>query len=106
MRNVRYRQVQENRKKRRLVYLTFGILLVVYMTVNMIIGDNGLLKYMKLRSMKDVLLAETLTLKKQNEDSSNQIESMENEPERVEELAREYGLTKQGELIFKFDNEQ
>jgi cell division protein FtsB len=106
MRNVRYRQVQENRKKRRLVYLTFGILLVVYMTVNMIIGENGLLKYLKLRSMKDVLLAETLTLKKQNEDASNQIESMENEPERVEELAREYGLTKKGELIFKFDNEQ
>ena len=86
MRNVRYRQIRENRKKRRLVYLTFGIMLVVYMTVNMIVGDNGLMKYLNLRSMKDNLLEETLSMKKQNEEARKQVESLKNDPERVEEL--------------------
>ncbi len=86
--------------------MTFSILFFIYMTVNMIIGDNGLLKYLKLRSVKDTLLAETEIMKSQNEEAKNRIEAMKSDPEHVEELAREYGLTKKGELIFKFDKSE
>lgn len=106
MRNIRHGTVQDNRKKRRLVYLTSGILLVIYLTLNMIIGENGLVKYMKLKAIRNKLQSETLALQKQNEDANRQIETLKKEPDRVEELAREYGLTKKGELIFKFDSKQ
>ena len=106
MRNVRRKQVQANRKKKRLVYLTFGTMLFIYLTLNLIIGDNGLLKYMKLKSMQNRLLAETMILEKQNNDARSHIEALRKDPERVEELAREYGLTKEGELIFKFDGDR
>ncbi len=72
----------------------------------MIIGENGLMKYMKLKAMRSRLQSETLAIKKKNEDANRQIEDLRKEPDRVEELAREYGLTKKGELIFKFDNKQ
>ena len=29
---------------------------------------------------------------------------MKNDPELVEELARDYGLTREGELIYKFED--
>lgn len=106
MRNVRRKQVADNRKKRRLIYLTLGIMLFIYLTMNMIVGENGLMKYIQLRSMKNRLHAETSSMKKQNEDARSQIETLENEPDRVEELAREYGMTKKGELIFKFDDQE
>ena len=106
MRNVRRKQVADDRKKRRLIYLTFGIMLFIYLTLNMIIGENGLLKYIQLRSMKNRLHAETSAMKKQNEDARSQIETLENEPDQVEEFAREYGLTKKGEWIFKFEDQE
>ncbi|HBH61337.1 MAG TPA: hypothetical protein DDX85_06285 [Nitrospiraceae bacterium] len=106
MRNIRRGTVQDNRKKRRLIYVTSGILFVIYLTLNMIIGENGLMKYMKLKAMRSRLQSETLAIKKKNEDANRQIEDLRKEPDRVEELAREYGLTKKGELIFKFDNKQ
>ena len=89
-----------------MVYVTSGILLAIYLTLNMIIGENGLVKYMKLKSMRSKVYTETLLMKKQNEDASRHIEGLRKEPDRVEELAREYGLTKKGELIFKFDSQQ
>ena len=106
MRNIRHGTVQDNRKKRRLVYITSGILLVIYLTLNMIIGENGLVKYMKLQAVRSRMQSETMALQKQNEDANRQIETLKKEPDRVEELAREYGLTKKGELIFKFDSKQ
>jgi cell division protein FtsB len=106
MRNIRRGTVQDNSKKRRLVYMTSGIMLVVYLTLQMIIGENGLVKYMKLKAMRSRVQSETLAIKKQNEDASSHIEGLKKEPDRVEELAREYGLTKKGELIFKFEDKQ
>lgn len=102
MRNVRRQQVKQNRKTRKLIYLTFGILLFIYLSVNMIVGENGFMRYLKLRSAKDLLIAETISIEKQNANIRNQTGFLGNESDIVEELAREYGMTKEGELIFKF----
>ena len=104
MKNMRRKQVEESRKRKRLVCLTFGILLFIYLTLTIIIGDNGLLKYMKLKSTKDDLFAEAKAIGNRNEDIKRQVEALKNEPDLVEELAREYGLTREGELIFKFED--
>ena len=102
MRNVRRQQVKQNRKTRKMIYLTFGILLVIFLSVNMIVGENGLLRYLELRSTKNLMIAETILIEKQNTGIRNQTGSLGNESDIVEELAREYGMTKEGELIFKF----
>jgi cell division protein FtsB len=106
MRNIRRQQVDQNRKRRKVVFLTFGILLSIYLTFTLVFGDNGLISYLKLKSTKNGLQAETIVVKDRNNDIRNQIEAIEKEPEIVEELAREYGLTKKGELIFKFDSQE
>ncbi|HDH04306.1 MAG TPA: septum formation initiator family protein [Nitrospirae bacterium] len=106
MRNVRRKQVEEGRKRKKLVCLTFGILLFIYFTLTIIIGENGLLRYLKLKSTRDTLLAETKAIGKRNQDIKSQVEALRNEPDLVEELAREYGLTRKGELIFKFEDRQ
>ena len=106
MRNVRRKQVDLNRKRRKVVFLTFGILLSVYLTFTLVFGENGLIRYFKLKSTRNNLMADTIVVKDRNKDMKNQIEALENEPEVVEELAREYGLTKEGELIFKFDSKE
>ncbi len=103
MRNIRRKQVEHNRKKRQLVILTVGILLFVYFSFSIIMGDNGLLKYLKLRAQKDQLLAEIQIIKKQNNEVRQEIGTLEKTPELLEEFARGNGLTKDGELIFRFD---
>jgi cell division protein FtsB len=106
MRNVRRKQVDQNRKRRRLVFLTCGILLSIYLTFSLVFGDNGLIRYFKLKSARDSLTAETILVKDHNQDIKEQIDDLKNKPEVVEEIARGYGLTKKGELIFKFNNEE
>ncbi len=106
MKNVRTKKVEEDRKKRRLVFLTFGILLFFYLTLSLIIGENGLLRYINLKSVRSRLMAENKIIRKQNNDIESQVEVLRNEPDRVEELAREYGFTKEGELIFKFEDQK
>ena len=61
---------------------------------------------MKLKSTRDRLFAGTVLMEKQNEDIKSQIGSIENNADVIEELAREYGLTKEGELIFKFEDKE
>jgi cell division protein FtsB len=69
-------------------------------------GKNGLIRYMKLRTTRDRLLAETMLIEKQNNDINSQIGSLKNKNEIIEELAREYGMTKEGELIYKFEDKE
>ncbi|MCK5345553.1 MAG: septum formation initiator family protein [Candidatus Heimdallarchaeota archaeon] len=106
MRNIRRQQVQQSRKRKKIIYLTFGILLFIFLTVTMTIGKNGLIRYMKLRTTRDRLLAETMLIEKQNNDINSQIGSLKNKNEIIEELAREYGMTKEGELIYKFEDKE
>ncbi|MBI5409451.1 MAG: septum formation initiator family protein [Nitrospirae bacterium] len=106
MRNVRRKQVEHNKKKRYLIFLTIGVLLFIFLSLHLIVGENGLLKYLELRSKRDKLLAETKIIKKQNEEIQGEVETLEKNPERIEEFAREYGLTKEGELIFKFEDKK
>ncbi len=101
-RNVRRIKVEENHRKKRLVYLTFGIMMFIYLTMNMVLGDSGFLKYMELRETRDRLTEETMALKAQNEAMQSDIEQLRKNPDSVEGIAREYGLSKKDELIFRF----
>jgi cell division protein FtsB len=87
--------------------MTFGILLAVYFTITLLIGENGFMRYLELKETRDRLLAENQALEQHNSSIKSEIEIIESEPGVIEEVAREYGFTKDGELIYKFeDNEQ
>jgi len=106
MRNIRNNQLKNIKKRRQIVYLTIALLIFIYLTVIMIIGENGFVRYIKLKSARDKMLAENIIIEDQNGDMNARIESYDSEPDNFEGLAREYGLTKEGELIFKFDNKE
>ena len=90
MRNVRNNQLQNSKKRRQVVYLTISLLLFIYLTFIMIVGDNGFLRYLKLKSARDKMLAENIIIDDQNGDMNARIESYNNEPDNFEGLAREY----------------
>jgi cell division protein FtsB len=72
----------------------------------MIVGDNGLMRYIKLKSARDKMLAENIIIEEQNGEMNARIKSYNSEPGNFEGLARDYGLTKEGELIFKFNDKE
>ncbi len=106
MRNVRKNQLKNSKKRRQIVYLTISLLLFIYLTFIMIVGENGLLRYIKLKSSRDKMHAENIIIEQQNKDMNARIKSYNSEPDLYEGLAREYGLTKEGELIFKFEDKE
>ncbi len=106
MHNRRRQEVEYKRKRKRLVLLTAGILFLIYLSLAVIFGENSFLRYVKLKSTKADLSAEIKGIKKQNEDIKGQIEALKKDPGMIEELAREQGLTKEGEWIFKYEDEE
>jgi cell division protein FtsB len=106
MRNVRNKQLKNSRKRKQIVYITVSLLLFVYLSFIMIVGENGFLRYIKLKSERDKMLAENIVIQEQNGDMNASIEAYDSKPGKFEGLARDYGLTKEGELIFKFDNKE
>lgn len=106
MRNIRKQQVKQRRKMTGLVFLTLGILLFVYISLSLVFGDSGLLKYLELEATVNSMLAENRKIEEQNKGIDSQIESLKKDPDLIEELARERGLTREGELIYKYEEGQ
>ncbi len=105
-RNFRKNQLKSNKKRRQIVYFTIALLLLVYLTFTMTVGEKGFLRYIKLKSERDKMLVENIVINEQNQNMNARIESYDNEPDLYEGLAREYGLTKKDELIFKFEDKE
>lgn len=104
MRNKRRKNVEVKKKRKRTVLFTLGILVIVYLAITIIFGENGLRRYLKLTSVKSEFQTDIEGLKKQNKETKRQIEALKEDPDLIEELARKQGLTRKGELIFKFDD--
>lgn len=105
MRSIRRKQVTQNRKLRGIVILTFVALLLIYITLSLIFSEKGILRYRKLQSDKSQIMAENARIEKQNNEIRQQVDVLKKKPENIEEIAREQGLTKEGELIFRFNDE-
>jgi cell division protein FtsB len=97
-------QVRTEMKKRRLVFLTVVILCFIYLSVSLVFGDMGLLKYIELTRTKKDLKNQVVEINRQNEEIKTQISLLKNDPFYKEKLAREeFGLSKPGEYIFQYD---
>ncbi len=106
MGNRRRKEVETKKRRKRTVMLTCGILIIIYLFLSVIFGENGFLRYVKLKSIKTDLQVETRGIKRQNEKIKKQIDIIKKDPVYLEELARKHGLTRDDEIVFEFGDER
>lgn len=102
--NLLRRQVVSEVKKKRLIFLTFAVLSFIYLSISLVFGDMGLIRYLELNRTKKDLQGQLSEINRQNEQLRTQLKLLKEDPFAREKLAREeYGLSKPNEYIFKYD---
>ena len=77
----------------------FIVLLLIYMTI---FGNKGLISRIDLESQKKQLEEELQTEINKGEELQKEINELNNSESKIEKVAREkYGLTKEGEQIYR-----
>lgn len=75
----------------------------IYITLSILFGENGFIRYMKLQREKRDLVSEMHTIQMRNEDMDHLIKDTKNNPELIEESARDQGFIKEGEIVIKLE---
>lgn len=102
--NLLRKQVVSETKKKRLIVLILFVLSFIYMSINMLLGDSGFIRYVELINKKRALSAEISELQADNMKIKNQIQLLKNNPFYSEKYAREeFGLALPDEYIFQYD---
>ena len=102
--NLLRKQVVSEVKKRRLIFFTFVVLSFLYLTISLLFGDVGLLRYLELNRTKKGLEKQLVEINRQNEQIRTQIKLLKEDPFYKEKLAREeFGLARPDEYIFKYE---
>jgi len=102
--NLLRKQVQSEVKKKKLIFLTFVSLSFLYLSISLLFGDMGLLRYLELHRTKINLENQITEINRQNEQLRTQLKLLREDPFYREKLAREeYGLSKPNEYIFQYD---
>jgi cell division protein FtsB len=98
------KQVASERKKRKLIFFTVVSLSVLYLLINLIFGDMGLLQYRELCRKKTHLEAQVKQIERENTQIKSELKSIREDPFYKEKHAREdFGLAKPDEYIFQYD---
>ncbi len=102
--NLLRKQVVSEIRKRRLVYVTVILLSFIYLIINLIFGDMGLLRYRELNKKKARLETHIKEIKREKEQLGSEIKLLKEDPFYTEKHAREdFGLAKPDEYIFQYD---
>ncbi len=102
--NLLRKQVVSEVRKRRLIFVTFVILSFIYLSISLIFGDMGLLKYIEMNKTRKNLEKQLAEISGQNEQIRTQIKLLKEDPFYKEKLAREeFGLAKPDEYIFQYE---
>ena len=102
--NLLRKQVLYEVKKKKLIFLTFVILSFIYLSISLVFGDMGLIRYLELNRTKMNLENQLSDINRQNEKLRTQLKLLKEDPFYREKLAREeYGLSKPNEYIFQYD---
>lgn len=102
--NLLRKQVTSELKKRRLIFFTLTLLSILYLIINVLFGDMGLIRYVELRKTKASLESQVKEIEQDNKKLRSQLKSIKEDPFIKEKHAREdYGLAKPDELIFQYD---
>jgi cell division protein FtsB len=102
--NLLRKQVLAEVRRKRLIFLTFVILSFIYLSISLVFGDMGLLRYIELNRTKTNISKQIMEINRQNEQLRTQLKLLKEDPFYRERLAREeYGLSKPNEYIFQYD---
>lgn len=98
-------QVAIERKRRNIIFFTVITLSFLYVIVNMLPGDMGLIKYIRLVETKNSIEAEVKAMEEENRILQSRIKALKEDPFYIEKHAREeFGLTRPDEYIFQFQD--
>jgi len=87
-----------------MIFFTIIVLSFFYLSISLIFGDMGLVKYFELKKTRKNLEKQIVEVHQQNEQLKLQLKSLKDDPFYREKLAREeYGLSKPDEYIFEYD---
>jgi cell division protein FtsB len=102
--NLLERQVRAEAKKNRMIFFTIVVLSFIYLSISLVFGDMGLVKYFDLSNTRKNLEKQITEMHQQNEQLKLQLKSLREDPFYREKLAREeYGLSRSDEYIFQYD---
>lgn len=97
-------QVNVELKKRRLVFFTFFALCFIYLSVGLVFGEMGLIRYLELRKIKTHMQAELDEIQGRNDNVRMQLKLLKEDPFYREKVAREeFGLARPDEYIFQYE---
>ena len=102
--NLLEKQVRAEASRNRMIFSTIIVLSFIYLSISLIFGDMGLLKYREMNKTRTSLEKQILEVHNQNEQLRRQLKALKDDPFYREKLAREeYGLSKPDEYIFQYD---
>ncbi len=102
--NLLRKQVVSEMKKKRLIAFILIVLSFVYLGINLLFGDAGLLRYRELANKSASLAKEIRELREENAQVKAQIKAFKENPFYSEKYAREeFGLARPDEYIFQYD---
>ncbi len=91
--------------QRRLVTLAQvgGVIGVLWMVVVLVYGETGLSRYLAMRDYAKNLEQELSVLRNENVTLQQDIQRLEHDPSKIEQLAREQlGYVRKGETVYQF----
>jgi cell division protein FtsB len=99
-------QVRTELKRKRYVIYTLLLLSIIYVGINFVFNDTGLLRYLELRDKNIAIEADLNRVVKENEKLKAAVDSHEKNDYYIEKHAREeFGLAGPDEYIFIYKKE-
>jgi cell division protein FtsB len=102
--NLLRKQVSAEVKRRRYIIYTLLLLSLLYIIINLVFSDMGLMRYMELRQKKIALEREISDIQRENERLKATIKAYKENDFYTEKHAREeFGLARPDEYIFLYE---
>lgn len=88
------------RSRRKLATGAVGVITMLF-ALQVVLGDNGMLTYMKKRAEYRKLLEENAAIQRENERLAQQIKALKTDPQAIEKEAREHlKYARPGEVVY------
>jgi len=80
-----------------------GVLLVLYFLVTRVMGEMGVVKYLRMKSQRTALTEEIAKLSQDNARLRREVSSLKSDSAYIERIARDkLGLARPGEIVYYY----
>jgi cell division protein FtsB len=102
-RNYLKTERRASNSRRKTALLVAAVVLGGYFLVSLVLGEMGLIKYVRMKARYDTLTDEIATLKGDNAALFDEVRALKSDPDRLERLARDkLGLARPGEIVYYY----